>query len=476
MAVSTEGGSTTATLSAFDDSDFTETQIAKDSKIKVDGFPTTSAASEVQSLTKTSVATAGTFTLTYDGHTTAAIAYNASAAEIQAALEALSNVNSGDITVAGSRLDQAGATTFTFASSLGDVNMISIDPTSLTPSTRSNCVWTETAKGDDGYISRSSNTVDDVISGVSLHLHDTTSANGEEISLTRDIQSVKNKIDSLVASYNDAVSFVKEKTGYNNVLKTAGVLMGDYAVSTFKYQFREPIIEQTAGFVEDIDTFLSPLDIGLELDKDGFLTFDTNKFDEAVAQDYMAVLDVIGADKTGSTNSTTIKFYSASSNYTTAGEYDVQVTVSGGAITNAKIKLSSESTYRTASFSGNIVTGNSTFDTNGDTVYPENGLQLSVGLSTNGTFTAELYVKQGFAGKVEDRLDKMLKATVGSIIIDQDQVDDQIDDLDDKITLEEWRLTKREERLVARFARLERTLALLQSQLAASGIMGLQTT
>ena len=475
MAVSTAGGSP-ATLSAFDDSDFTETQIAKDSKIKVDGFPNTSATSEIQSLTKTSAATAGTFTLTYDGHTTAAIAYNASTAAIQAALEALSNVNSGDITLAGSRLDEAGATTFTFASSLGDVSMISIDPTSLTPSTRSNYVWTETAKGDDGYISRSSNTIDDVISGVSLHLHDTTSANGEEISITRDIQSVKNKIDSLVASYNSAVEFIKEKTGYNNVLKTAGVLMSDYVVSTFKYQFREPLIQQTAGFVEDIDTFLSPLDIGLSLDKDGFLSFDTNKFDQAVAKDYMGALNVIGADKTGSSNSTAVKFYSASTNYTTAGEYDVQVTISGGAITNAKIKLSSESTYRTASFSENIVTGNSTFDTNGDPVYAENGLQLSVDRSTNGIFTAKVWVKQGFAGKVEDRLDKMLKATVGSIIIDQDQVDDQIDDLDDKITLEEWRLTKRENRLVARFARLERTLALLQSQLAASGIMGLQTT
>jgi YD repeat-containing protein len=42
---------------------------------------------------------AGTFTLTYDGQTTATISYNASAAEVQSALEALSNIGSGDVAV-----------------------------------------------------------------------------------------------------------------------------------------------------------------------------------------------------------------------------------------------------------------------------------------------------------------------------------------------------------------------------------------
>ncbi len=472
MVVSTEGGSTTADLANFSSSDFVETQSARDSKIKVDGYPNTSATAEVQTLTPTAVATAGSFTLTYDGHTTAAIAYDASVAEIQAALEALSNVDSGDVTVGGTGLDQAGAVTFTFLSSAGDVDMISIDPSNLTPSTSSNYIWAEQTKGDDGYISRSSNTVDDVISGVALHLHDTTTGDGEQLTLTRDIQSVKDQIDSMVAAYNTAVEYIKEKTGYNDILQTGGILMGDSVVTMMKYQFREPLIEQTAGFIEDVDAFLSPLDIGFELDKDGNLSFDVNTFDEAIAEDYMGVLDVIGADKTGSSNSNTVKFYSASSSYTTAGGYDVQVTVSSGAITAAQIKLSTESTYRDADFSGNIVTGNGTFDENGYPVYAENGLQLSVDLSSDGIYAATVRVKQGFAGRLEDQLDNMLKSTVGTLVIDQDHVEDQLDNLQDKIEQEEDRLTKRQERLIAKFARLESTLALLQSQMAASGILG----
>jgi flagellar capping protein FliD len=273
----------------------------------------------------------------------------------------------------------------------------------------------------------------------------------------------------MVDAYNLAVVYIQEKTGFNDVLKTAGILMGDYVVSTIRNQLRTPLIAQTSGFIEDIDTFLMPGQIGLELDRDGVLSLDTNVFDEAIAEDYRGVLAIIGADKTGSSDSNTIEFYNASSNYTTAGSYDVEVVVSGGAITSAKIKLSTDSTWRDATYSGNIVTGNSTFDDNGDPVYPENALQLSIDLSQDNTFTATVRVKQGFTGAIEDALDKMLKATTGSIQIDQEHVGDQIEYIQEKIELEEYRLTKREDRLIARFARLEKTLALIQNQMSALG-------
>ena len=471
MAVETEGGSTTADLTGFAQADFIESQSAQDSEIRVDGYPTPqSGIAEEQTLTPTTTASSGTFTLTYDGETTAAISYNATTNAIQSALEALSNVNTDDITVGGTRLNQAGDTTFTFHNNAGDVNMISIYTGSLTPSDSSNYVFAEQTKGNNyGWIRRSSNTVDDVIYGVTLHLHDTTDTSGEDITLTRDIETVKEKLSSMVDAYNLVVTYIEEVAGYDDVSETRGVLTGDYVVSTIKTLLRDPLVAQTSGFIQDIDSFLMPGQIGLELDRDGILSLDTNVFDEAIAEDYMDVLALLGADKTGSSDSNTIEFYGASSNYTTAGTYDVEVVVSAGAITSAKIKLSSESTYRTATYSGNIVTGDSTFDDNGDPVYPENGLQLSVDLSQNGTFTATVRVKQGFAGAIEDVLGRILKAATGTMDIDQEHVADQIEYLEDKIELEEYRLTEREARLVARFARLERTLALLQNQMAALG-------
>jgi len=472
MAFSTEGGSTTANLSGYGSSAFTLSQTAQDSKIKVDGFPSTTPIAEVQHLDFVNQATAGTWTLTYDGQTTAAIAYDASIADVQAALELLPNVSAGDITVGGDNLTvNNGTMTFTFTDTAGDVNMLVIDSSNLTPSTPSNWVIKEQTKGRDGWISRSSNTVDDVIYGVALHLHNTTDSGGEEITLTRDIESVKTKLNSMIDAYNSTVTYLQEKTGYNAELKTSGALMGDYIVSTIRDQIRTPFIVQTKGFIETIDTFLMPTQLGLEIDRDGMLSLDTNVFDEAIAQDYIGVLAIIGADKTGSSNSNTIKFYDASSNYTTAGTYDVEVQVSGGVIINAKIKLSTESAYRNATYSGNVVTGDSTFDENGDPVYPENGLQLSVDLSQNGTFTATVRVKQGFAGAIEEALDKMLKTTTGSIQIDQEHVKDIIEDIEENIELEESRLEQKEARLIDQFTRMEKTLTLLQNQMSALSFM-----
>jgi flagellar capping protein FliD len=146
------------------------------------------------------------------------------------------------------------------------------------------------------------------------------------------------------------------------------------------------------------------------------------------------------------------------------------VVVGGGAITSAKIKLSTESTYRNATYNGNIVTGNSSFNDNGDPIYPENGLQLSVDLSQNSTFTATVKVKQGFTGAIEDALDGMLKATNGPLQIDQDNISETIEYIQKRIETEQDRLDKKEERLVERFAKMEKTLTLLQNQMASLGL------
>jgi flagellar hook-associated protein 2 len=323
---------------------------------------------------------------------------------------------------------------------------------------------------EEDWITRSSNTIDDVISGVTLHLHDVTDDTGEQITLNRDVASIKEKINKFVEAYNEAVSYIKEKTGYNDVLKTAGILMGDFVVRTIKDQISLPLYSLTDGFIEDIDTFLTPGHIGFELDRDGMLSFDSSEFDEAIAEDYLGVLALLGANKSGSSDNANIKFYGASSDYTTAGNYQVKVVYDGsGNLSEAYFKLSSESdsAYRAAMIIDNVIVGDSTFDDDGNPVYGENGLQVTA--PTTGTPGSTVYatirVKQGFTGAIEDTLDRMLKATTGSIQIDQEHVNDQIKMLQDKIDAEEKRLEAREERLIAQFARLEKTLTLLQSQL-----------
>jgi hypothetical protein len=67
---------------------------------------------EIQVVTLAGGPTGGTFTLTFEAQTTAAIAYNASAATVQSALEALSNLDVGEVSVDG---DDGGPWTVTLS-------------------------------------------------------------------------------------------------------------------------------------------------------------------------------------------------------------------------------------------------------------------------------------------------------------------------------------------------------------------------
>lgn len=99
-------------------------------------------------------ATGGTFTITYSGQTTSAIAFNAAASAVQAALEALSNLAPGDVVVTGGPGDAGGTTPYvlTFGGTLAqtDVAEVTTNPASLTGGAGTATVSTTTAGGGNG--------------------------------------------------------------------------------------------------------------------------------------------------------------------------------------------------------------------------------------------------------------------------------------------------------------------------------------
>lgn len=76
------------------------------------------ATNAVQTITMTGAPTGGTFTLTFGAQTTAALPYNATAAQVQAALQALTTIGIGNVYVTGGPLPATGVVV-TFTGSLG---------------------------------------------------------------------------------------------------------------------------------------------------------------------------------------------------------------------------------------------------------------------------------------------------------------------------------------------------------------------
>ena len=118
-----DGEPFTATVSSTD---------AGAKEVSVTTVTTGSAATnEKQKITLPGPPTGGTFTLSFEGYTTAGIAYNASAATVETAFEGLTSVGAGNGTVTG---DAGGPWTIEFTGSLAgtDVSLVTGSGSSLT--------------------------------------------------------------------------------------------------------------------------------------------------------------------------------------------------------------------------------------------------------------------------------------------------------------------------------------------------------
>ncbi len=109
--------------------------------------PYAASPSEVQTIVVD--ATGGTFTVSFDGETTAAIAANVTAATVLAALELLSTINSGDLSIVRSGSANAYTYTLTFAGRYLGLNVpaVTTGAGSLTGGAGTAVVATTTAGG-----------------------------------------------------------------------------------------------------------------------------------------------------------------------------------------------------------------------------------------------------------------------------------------------------------------------------------------
>jgi len=323
----------------------------------------------------------------------------------------------------------------------------------------------------DGYpasdwITRSTNSIDDILPGVTLYLHAPTEV-GEtvRVSLTRDTECLKETVTDFVAAYNHVADYIQDQTAYDTASATAGILMGEYTVTHVLRTIRLPLIEAAPGFLDAADGFTLAGQVGLSLDRYGTLEFDEDTFDEAVGDDYLALIDLFGAERTGASDSDHLSFYAAST-LTDPGTYEVRAVFDAGTLVSAQIREAGEGddAWRDAEVDGNLITG--------DTDYPEAAIQITASYAGTGTLEAQVRVRLGVAGTLYEAIDDLLDPTDGPLTTAQQRCQTSIDSVADNIERQENRLDQTEARLRAQYARLEQTLAMLQAQSSALAAYG----
>jgi flagellar hook-associated protein 2 len=138
-------------------------------------------------------------------------------------------------------------------------------------------------------INRSSNTLTDVISGLTLNLQAEDLGNPVTISVTQDNTAVKEGISNFVSSYNEVVEFINERTAFDLETGERGIFVGDSLSRTVLDRVRQSALSQIGG----LTTFTSASQIGFETQPgDGTIKLNEATLDAALSENYSAVRDL----------------------------------------------------------------------------------------------------------------------------------------------------------------------------------------
>ncbi len=127
-------------------------------------------------------------------------------------------------------------------------------------------------------VTRSSNTITDLIEGMTLYLKKQGTAN---ITVTNDTASVKTSIKDFVTAYNNLISDIGAQFRFDKNKKPQGVLMGDFTLRLIQSKIRNITTSKIGGLSGSISSLAQ---IGITTNKsDGTLVIDETKLDSAIA-------------------------------------------------------------------------------------------------------------------------------------------------------------------------------------------------
>lgn len=147
-------------------------------------------------------------------------------------------------------------------------------------------------------INRVSNTLTDVISGLTLNLQAEDLGNPVTISVTQDTTAAKEGISNFVNAYNEVVEFINERTTFDVETGERGLFVGDSLARTVLEGIRQSTFSQISG----LTTYTGASQIGFETQTaDGTIKLNEDTLDTVLSADYSAVRDLFVQNPTTGT-------------------------------------------------------------------------------------------------------------------------------------------------------------------------------
>ena len=190
--------------------------------------------------------------------------------------------------------------------------------------------FTQTVVAEDAVItvdgitvSRTTNSFEDVIEGLTINATALTSGVPINLSVARDNEGIIEQLGSFVDAYNDVLALTDQLTEFNEDEGVGSLLIGDSVVRGLQNRLRATLNSTVSGITNDSLRSLVDLGITTDQNNDFRLRLNTNQFRSLLNSDPAAVQALLADDRRASDDQI---IFNAFQNSTEQGTFAVEVT------------------------------------------------------------------------------------------------------------------------------------------------------
>jgi len=169
-------------------------------------------------------------------------------------------------------------------------------------------------------LTRTTNTITDALSGVTLSLKQADPAVTVNMSIGVDQQALRANVQSFVDAYNSVQTLINDQFKFDPSTGVGGVLAGEPLLTSIQGSMSSNLLKSIPGLATDRNSLVM---VGVEPDINGQLIINEDRFGTFLANDPTAIRDVFVAQ--GSSTNNNIQFLTNGLN-TPSGTYSVNVT------------------------------------------------------------------------------------------------------------------------------------------------------
>ena len=171
---------------------------------------------------------------------------------------------------------------------------------------------------------RSSNTVTDLVPGVSLFLHKADPSTTVTLQVGEDRQSIRESVEALIKSYNEVIGFITSRSQYDTKGNQGDPLFAEGTVRSIERRMSRIVSSGVEGLPADRRALSQ---IGVSTNRDGTLSLDPGKLDKALDEDLEGVKNLFVAGD--GTEGVAERFYRLAHAATRSGDGDLAIRMDG---------------------------------------------------------------------------------------------------------------------------------------------------